>query len=102
MGKLKKHKIMEENKLPQPASHLGYAIFVTVACCWPFGIPAIVNASRVSRLYNEGNYDGAVAAAAAAKKWANIALIVGIVLGVLFTVIYGVAVYSMMSNGGMY
>lgn len=38
---------------PCPETHLTKAILLTIFCCWPLGIPAIVNASGVSNaIYN--------------------------------------------------
>ena len=58
--------------------------------CWPFGIPAIVNASKVNKLWSEGDHAGAYEAAANAAKWKNIAIVLGIinaVLSVILTII---------------
>ena len=39
------------NKPMAPDSHLTWAIISTLLCCWPFGIPAIVNAAFSCELY---------------------------------------------------
>ena len=59
------------------------AIITTVCCCLPLGIVGIVKASQVNSLYMSGNYQAAVAAAADAKKWSMIGLIVGVVINAL-------------------
>jgi hypothetical protein len=53
---------------------LWQSIVVTIFCCWPFGIPAIVNAAKVDGLKARGDYHGAMDAAASAKKWCMISV----------------------------
>ncbi|MDG4793901.1 CD225/dispanin family protein [Micromonospora sp. WMMD1082] len=50
---------------------------VAVLLFWPLAIPAIINASKVNPLLQQGDYAGAQAAAAESKKWSKLALIVG-------------------------
>jgi hypothetical protein len=45
----------------------------------PFAVAAIRNATRVGPLVAAGDYAGAQAAAAAAKKWSKLAAIAGVV-----------------------
>ncbi|KOX04056.1 CD225/dispanin family protein [Micromonospora profundi] len=51
---------------------------VAVFLFWPLAIPAIINASKVNPLLQQGDYAGAQAAAAESRKWSKWALIVGI------------------------
>ncbi|MBB6121397.1 CD225/dispanin family protein [Nocardiopsis algeriensis] len=67
-----------------PDNGLTWAI-VAIFCCWPFAIPAIVNATKVNDLWNRGDQAGALAAQAQAKKWTKIAFILGIIGIVLWT-----------------
>ncbi|MFD6094784.1 CD225/dispanin family protein [Nocardiopsis flavescens] len=59
-----------------PDNGLVWAI-VAVFCCWPFAIPAIINATKVNDLWNRGDQAGAMEAQAQAKKWTKIAFILG-------------------------
>lgn len=75
-----------------PDTHMVGAILVTLFCCLPFGIIAIVKASNVSSCYNRGDYNGAVNASNEASKWIKwsiIGAIVGTLLYVLFVVVLG-------------
>ncbi|GAA1457319.1 CD225/dispanin family protein [Nocardiopsis exhalans] len=65
-----------------PDNGLTWAI-VSVFCCWPFAIPAIVNAAKVNDLWNRGDQAGALDAQAQAKKWTKIAFIIGAIVWVL-------------------
>lgn len=79
---------------PMPSSNLALAIFTTLCCCLPFGIVGIIKASKVSNLYAMGQYQAAQLAAAEAKKWSLIGLISGLVVQVLYVIIYGAAIAS--------
>ncbi len=65
-------------------NYLVQAILVTIFCCLPFGIPAIVFAAQVNGKIAAGDYDGAVATSKKAKLWSWVSFWVG--LG--FVVIY--------------
>lgn len=52
---------------------------VSIFLFWPLAIPAIINASKVNPLLQQGDYAGAQAAAAESKKWSKWAIIAGIV-----------------------
>ena len=60
-------------------SYLTEAILTTACCCIPFGVVSIVYAAQVSSLLASGNIQAAQAASENARKWATIALIVGLV-----------------------
>tara|TARA_B100000676_G_C18036581_1_gene822153 strand:- start:1329 stop:1607 length:279 start_codon:yes stop_codon:yes gene_type:complete len=60
------------------------AVLVTLFCCLPFGIVAIVKASEVNGKLAAGDVEGAQFSAAEADKWANYGLILGIVGGVIY------------------
>lgn len=51
---------------------------VAIFLFWPLAIPAIINASKVNPLVQQGDYNGAQAAAAESKKWSKLALIIGL------------------------
>jgi hypothetical protein len=52
---------------------------VSIFLFWPLAIPAIINASKVNPLVQQGDIAGAHAAAAESKKWSRLALIVGLI-----------------------
>ena len=54
-------------------NYLWQSIVVTIFCCWPLGIPAIVYAAKVDGLKARGDIQGAMAASASAKKWCWVA-----------------------------
>ena len=54
-------------------NYLWQSIVVTILCCWPFGIPAIVYAAKVDGLKSRGDIAGARAASASAKTWCMVA-----------------------------
>lgn len=52
-----------------PSNYLVWSILVTIFCCIPFGIVAIVKSSQVNGLWAQGRYAEAQASAASARKW---------------------------------
>ena len=79
---------------PQITNYLWQAICVTLFCCLPFGIVAIVFATKVDGLVAAGDYAGAQSASDSAKKWVNLGAGIGLVVLVLyiaFVVIVGLA-----------
>lgn len=71
-------------------NYLWQSIVVTIFCCWPFGIPAIVYAAKVDGLVARGDIAGAMAASASAKTWCIVAA--GVMLGLLVLWIIGAGI----------
>lgn len=63
----------------KPSSYLWLAILTTIFCCIPFGIVAIVFASKVDNLWFAGRHDEAESASKKALNW-SLAGIVGCIL----------------------
>ncbi|BBZ46081.1 CD225/dispanin family protein [Mycobacterium parmense] len=78
-----------------PKNYLVWSILVTLFCCLPFGIVAIVKSSQVNGLWAQGRYPEAQAAADSAKKWVMWSVIVGLIVN---AIIIAVNVASMNSN----
>ena len=68
-------------------SYLTEAILVTLFCCLPFGIVAIVKASEVNTCLARGDDYGATAASESAKVWCGVSFGLGIAGGVIFLLI---------------
>ena len=66
----------------------GEAILCTVCCCLPFGIYAIIKASKVNGLYMAGMYNEAVNSANEAKKWSTIGIVTGLVIQIVYMAVY--------------
>ncbi len=82
-------------------NHLTGAILVTIFCCWPLGIPAILSASKVNTLLSAGNVTGAEEASAQAKKWIKLAAILG-GIAILASVLLNVLAVVMGAAAGSY
>lgn len=80
----------------KPGNNLVPAILVTLFCCLPFGIAAIVFASQVDSKYAAGDYAGAEASAARSKFWMWWALGVGLVVSVVW---FGLTFAGAMAGG---
>jgi hypothetical protein len=66
-----------------PNNYLVGSILVTLFCCLPLGIVAIVKSTQVNGLWAQGRYAEAQAAAATAKKLVIWTLITGVVLNLI-------------------
>lgn len=67
------------------SNHLVEAILVTLCCCLPFGIPAIVYGAQVSGKVAAGDIPGALDSSRKAKMWSWI----GFAAGLAWLLIYG-------------
>ena len=75
-------------------NYLWQSIAVTVCCCLPFGIPAIVYAAKVESLQAQGDIQGALAASKSAKTWVIVSIcswLAIVVFYILTAVIVGVS-----------
>lgn len=82
-------------------NYLWQSIVVTILCCWPLGIPAIVFAAKVDGLKARGDIAGAMEASKKAKMWTGIAFGLGlavILIYVIFAVVVGVSGASRQST----
>ena len=63
---------------PPVPNYLVPSILVTIFCCLPFGIPAIVFAAQANSKKAAGDFQGGLASAEKAKLWCWISFGVGI------------------------
>lgn len=71
---------------PPPKNWLVESILVTIFCCLPFGIVAIINAANVNSRIAAGDYAGAQEASLNAGKWVKYGLI-GAVLQIAIPIV---------------
>jgi hypothetical protein len=60
-------------------NYLVQSILVTLCCCLPLGVVAVIYSAQVNTKLAAGDVAGARASAARARTWAIVALITGIV-----------------------
>lgn len=72
-----------------PDNNLVWAILCTVLCCLPLGIVAIIKSTKVKELWALGDQEGAIKAAADAKKYAIWGAGVGLIFVVLYFILMG-------------
>tara|TARA_X000000368_G_scaffold17723_1_gene13963 strand:+ start:2623 stop:3051 length:429 start_codon:yes stop_codon:yes gene_type:complete len=60
------------------------AILVTVLCCLPFGIVAIIKSSEVNGKLAVGDIVGAQMSASSSSNWSNMAIIFGLIFGIFY------------------
>lgn len=61
-----------------PPSYLAWAIISTLCCCIPFGVVAIIYASKVNSLWARGDMYGAQKASERAQLWTILAIVTGL------------------------
>lgn len=65
-------------------NYLVQSILVTLFCCLPLGIVAIITSKQVDDKLRMGDYQGAVEASKKAKKYCLISLGLGIAFGIIY------------------
>lgn len=79
-------------------NYLWQSIVVTLCCCIPFGVVAIIYAAQVRTKLSVGDLAGAQEASAKAKMWCWIGFIVGIATNIIGGVIQFVAMRAASGN----
>jgi hypothetical protein len=74
---------------PDIPNYLWQSIVVTILCCWPLGIPAIVYAAKVDGLKARGDFAGAQAASKSAKTWCSVAVGLGVAVFLIWILLAG-------------
>ncbi|KAJ8049453.1 Proline-rich transmembrane protein 1 [Holothuria leucospilota] len=83
------------NSMPYIKDYFGLALFVTLCCCLPFGIVALVKSNEVKTRVASGDQQGALEASASAKMWSYAGWTFGLIIYVIVTVLQIVLI----SNG---
>lgn len=78
--------------LPPVENYLVPAILVTLCCCLPGGIVAIVYAAQVNSRLAGGDISGAMNASRNAKMWSWISAAAGLLLGLGYGVVTAIGI----------
>ena len=76
---------------PMPPTYMAQAILVTLFCCLPFGIVAIVKAASVSTSYGRGDYELAKRQSDEAWSWVANSMITWLALFAIYIVVVIIA-----------
>ncbi len=71
-------------------NYLAQSILVTLLCCLPFGIPAIVYSAQVNGKIQAGDIQGAVDSSKKAKMWGWISFGVGLLVSIGYGIFYAI------------
>ncbi|MFD0775352.1 CD225/dispanin family protein [Streptomonospora algeriensis] len=82
----------------EPPNDFLVPAILSMFCCFPFAIPAILSAAKVNAQWNLGDYAGAQERAAKAKRFTLIAVIIGVVWYLVWTIGYFGLIASIMSS----
>lgn len=77
-----------------PKTYLVESIITTIICCWVFGIPSIIYASRVEKKFYAGDIVGAERDSKNAKKWIIINLVICASIWVLTLGMFGLGLLT--------
>lgn len=75
-------------------NHLVFAIIVTILCCVPLGIPAIVFAAQVNGKIAAGDIEGAKEKSRKALMWCWIAFGTGLIFGIAYLMLIMLGVFA--------
>jgi hypothetical protein len=75
-------------------NYLVQAILVTLFCCWPLGIPAIIFAAQVNGKLGRGDRAGAEEASRKAKMFTNLSFGLGLAVIAISIVIQVIAIMA--------
>ena len=85
-----------------PDTHLTYAIFTCLCCCWPLGLAAIITSIRCSLAVENGNIDKARRLSARTKCLAHFSTIFGFTLAIMYLIYIYSIYFSYYKNRAMY
>ncbi|XP_038053390.1 proline-rich transmembrane protein 1-like [Patiria miniata] len=71
--------IVRSHVTKMPNNYMGLSIFVTLCCCLPFGVVAMMKASKVKARWAEGDIRGAHLSSKDAKMWSTSGLVIGVI-----------------------
>lgn len=94
-----------EMPLPKPRNYLAWAIVTTFLCFPPFGLYAIICASRVDSNYRAGNYNESVRQSVKAKKWTIVTALTALILYIVIyfaAFIYGMSIADNNTSSSAY
>jgi hypothetical protein len=92
------HKTVHHHKKPMPPTYLWQSIAVTILCCLPLGILAVIFATRVESRWQNGDYEGALHASKTARNTAFWSFIIGLFVHIA-VLIYLVFLAGVLSGG---
>jgi len=98
---------MSQNWTPPPAGGASATVpnymvpaIISIFCCWPLAIPAIIFASQVNNKVQAGDVAGAQEASKKAKMFSFIAIGIGVVIILIYVImmILGVGLSALSSH----
>lgn len=75
------------NNHPNVPNYLVQSILVTIFCCLPFGIVAIINAGQVNGKLASGDIQGAMQSSKNASTWSWVAFGCGVASSIIYAIL---------------
>ena len=76
------------NSVKRPGGLITLSILALILCCIPFGIPALVYASKANSLWEAKRYSEAYDATAKARAWIIASVATGLIVNILALIYY--------------
>jgi hypothetical protein len=92
------HHTNVHHRKPMPPTYLWQSIAVTILCCLPLGLLAIIFATRVEPRWRDRDYEGALHASKIARNTAFWSFIIGLIFHITIFV-YLVFVAGLVAGG---
>lgn len=89
-GRRTGHEEQQAQRGTSDSSQLVWAILVTIFCCLPTGIPAIVYAAQATSRAAAGDYEAAGRAAASAKTWITVSVVLGLLVVLFYVIMFAI------------
>ncbi len=89
---------VDYSQMQRPNSYLAWSIIVTILCCWPLGIPAIIYAARVDSQWMRGEYEEAMRSSRQAKNFTIASAIAAFVFVVIWMIFYGAIFWAALAS----
>lgn len=82
-----------------PPNYLVWSILVTLFCCLPGGIVAIIYSTQVSSRFQQGDYAGANESSRNARKWVIISAVSAAVILAIYAIVIAITGASIFAFG---
>ena len=87
---------------PPPKTWLVESILATILCCIPFGIVAIVYATRVESNWYVGNKELALSSSKSAKSWTLVSVFIGLGISLIYIILMSLGIVAGLFSGAAY
>ena len=78
---------MQYETPPNIPNYLAFSIIVTILCCLPLGIAAIIKSTQVDKFIATGNYQSAMESSKQAKLFCILSAVLGVIVSIIYVIV---------------